>query len=122
MRVNRFQHVSINTNGTSLDEMVDFYRDVLGLDDRERPDIEGIPGHWHAVGDQDLHLVGAPPNGTPIDATGHHYCLAVDDLDRAIAELKDRGIAYQRAIQGKDTVQIWFNDPAGNTIELQQDR
>ncbi len=73
------------------------------------------------VGEQQLHLVGAPPRGTPIDSTGHHFCVAVDDLDGAIAELEARGIAYERAVQGQGTVQIWVNDPAGNTIELQQD-
>jgi catechol 2,3-dioxygenase-like lactoylglutathione lyase family enzyme len=101
--------------------MVGFYRDVLGLGDEDRPEIPGVPGHWHRVGDQQLHLVGAPPSGNAIDPTGHHYCVAVDDLDTAIAELDARGIAYRRAVQGANTVQIWINDPAGNTIELQQD-
>jgi catechol 2,3-dioxygenase-like lactoylglutathione lyase family enzyme len=121
MHITRFHHVSVNTNSTPLNEMVDFYRDVLGLADLSRPEIPGIPGHWHAVGDQELHLVGAPPNGTPIDSTGHHYCVAVTDLDAAIAELDEQGIAYQRGVQGAGTVQIWIIDPAGNTIELQQD-
>jgi catechol 2,3-dioxygenase-like lactoylglutathione lyase family enzyme len=120
VKVTRFHHVSINTNGASLDDVATFYRDVLGLGDKARPDIPGIPGHWHVVGDQELHLVGAPPRGTPIDSTGHHYCVAVDDLDAAVAELEDRGIEYQRAVQGAGTVQIWISDPAGNTIELQQ--
>ena len=65
--------------------------------------------------------MGAPPRGTPIDATGHHYCVAVADLDAAVDELEERGIDYQRAVQGENTVQIWISDPAGNTIELQQD-
>jgi glyoxylase I family protein len=121
MKVTRFHHVSVNTNSTSLDAMIDFYRDVLGLADVTRPEIPGIPGHWHAVGDQQLHLVGAPPRGTPIDSTGHHYCVAVADLDAAVAELEARGIEFQRAVQGPGTVQIWIIDPAGNTIELQQD-
>ena len=121
MHITRFHHVSVNTNSTPLNEMVDFYRDVLGLADLSRPEIPGIPGHWHAVGDQELHLVGAPPNGTPIDSTGHHYCVAVTDLDAATAELDEQGIAYQRGVQGAGTVQIWIIDPAGNTIELQQD-
>jgi catechol 2,3-dioxygenase-like lactoylglutathione lyase family enzyme len=120
VKVTRFHHVSINTNGASLDDVATFYREVLGLGDKARPDIPGIPGHWHVVGDQELHLVGAPPRGTPIDSTGHHYCVAVDDLDAAVAELEDRGIEYQRAVQGAGTVQIWISDPAGNTIELQQ--
>jgi catechol 2,3-dioxygenase-like lactoylglutathione lyase family enzyme len=101
--------------------MVAFYRDVLGLGDEERPEIPGIPGHWHAVGDQQLHLVGAPPSQAGIDPTGNHFCVAVEDLDAAIAELEALGIRYERAIQGEGTVQIWIADPAGNTIELQQD-
>lgn len=121
MKVTRFHHVSVNTNSTPLDAMIAFYRDVLGLADVTRPEIPGIPGHWHAVGDQQLHLVGTPPRGTPIDSTGHHYCVAVADLDAAIAELDARGIELQRGVQGEGTVQIWIVDPAGNTIELQQD-
>ncbi len=117
----RFHHVSVNSNGTPIDDMVTFYRDVLGLGDKTRPEIPGVPGHWHVVGDQELHLVGAAPQGTRIDSTGHHYCVAVDDLDAAIAELESLGIEYQRAIQGKSTVQIWIADPAGNTLELQQE-
>ena len=46
----------------------------------------------------------------------------MEDLDKAILELEDRNIPYERAVQGAGTVQIWINDPAGNTIELQQDR
>jgi catechol 2,3-dioxygenase-like lactoylglutathione lyase family enzyme len=121
MRVFRFHHVSVNTNDTPLDEMVRFYHDVLGLDEKSRPEIPGIPGHWHVVGDLELHLVGAPPRGARIDATGHHFCVAVEDLDTAIAELEARGIDYERAVQGESTVQIWISDPAGNTIELQQE-
>lgn len=121
MRVTRFHHVSVNRNGAPLDELALFYRDVLGLEDKPRPDIPGVPGRWHVVGDQELHLVGAPPRGTPIDATGHHYCVSVADLDAAVSELEQRGIEYQRAVQGESTVQIWINDPAGNTIELQQE-
>jgi catechol 2,3-dioxygenase-like lactoylglutathione lyase family enzyme len=121
VKVTRFHHVSVNTNGTSIGELANFYRDVLGLGDKPRPEIPGVPGHWHVVGDQELHLVGAPPQGTPIDSTGHHYCVAVADLDSAVAELEARGIEYQRAVQGKGTVQIWIRDPAGNTIELQQE-
>jgi len=122
MKVTRFHHVSVNIEGRELDEVVGFYRDVLGLEDADRPEIPGVPGTWLDVGDSQLHVVGAPPRGTPIDSTGHHYCVAVADLDAAIAELEERGIPYKRGVQGEGTVQIWINDPAGNTIELQQER
>ena len=121
MKVTRFHHVSVNSNDTPLDAMVEFYREVLGLGDEPRPEIAGIPGHWHLVGNQQLHLVGAPPSGNAIDTTGHHYCVAVEDLSAAVAELEARGIEYVRAVQGENTIQIWIADPAGNTIELQQE-
>jgi catechol 2,3-dioxygenase-like lactoylglutathione lyase family enzyme len=121
VKVTRFHHVSVNSHDAPLDEMVAFYGDVLGLGDQARPEIPGVPGHWHVVGEQELHLVGAPPAGSGIDPTGNHYCVAVDDLDVAIAELEQRGIEYLRAVQGESTVQIWITDPAGNTIELQQE-
>jgi len=121
VKVTRFQHVSVNANGIRLDEMIDFYGEVLGLGDKTRPEIPGVPGHWHVVGDQELHLVGAPPTGNNIDPTGHHFCVTVENLDGAVAELEARGIEYVRAVQGAATVQIWISDPAGNTVELQQE-
>jgi catechol 2,3-dioxygenase-like lactoylglutathione lyase family enzyme len=121
VKVTRFHHVSVNTTGASLEDMVAFYGNVFGLSALDRPDIPGVPGHWNAVGDQELHLVGAPPAGAEIDPTGNHFCVAVDDLDAAIAELEAQGIAYRRGVQGAGTVQIWIADPAGNTIELQQE-
>jgi hypothetical protein len=74
-----------------------------------------------AIGDVELHLVDAPARGSDIDPTGPHFCVFVTDLGRAIRELDDREIPYLRGAQG-DVVQIWITDPAGNTIELQQDR
>jgi catechol 2,3-dioxygenase-like lactoylglutathione lyase family enzyme len=121
MKVTRFHHVSVNCHDASLDDMVAFYGGLLELEDLPRPEIPGVDGHWHAVGDQQLHVVGAPPRGTAIDATGNHYCVAVADLDAAVAELEARGIPFQRGLQGESVVQIWINDPAGNTIELQQE-
>ena len=121
MRVTRFHHVSVNCHEAPLPEMVSFYQGLFGLDTKERPEIPGVPGHWFDVSGQELHVVGAPPHGTPIDSTGNHFCVTVEDLDGAIAELDDRRIPYQRAVQGAGTVQIWITDPAGNTIELQQD-
>ncbi len=47
-------------------------------------------------------------------------CLAVTDLEGAVAELEQAGIPYVEGAQGT-TVQIWFTDPAGNTIEIQQE-
>jgi glyoxylase I family protein len=120
MKVTRIGHVSMNVEG-DLDATRAFYAGLLGLGDVARPEIPGVGGHWHALGEAELHLVDAPSRGTGIDPTGPHLCVLVEDLDAAIAELEDAGIDYLRGAQGP-VVQIWIVDPAGNTVELQQDR
>jgi lactoylglutathione lyase/glyoxylase I family protein len=120
VRVTRILHVSVNTHDTLVENQA-FYAKLLGLDSKSRPEIPSVGGHWFAVGESELHLVDAPAGDGPIRPTGNHFCVAVDDIDAAIAELETEGIEYLRDSQG-DVVQIWITDPAGNTIELQQDR
>jgi catechol 2,3-dioxygenase-like lactoylglutathione lyase family enzyme len=118
--VTRLLHVSVNVEG-SLDRSREFYEQVLGLHTIVRPEIPGVAGNWFALhGEEQLHLVDAPVGPPGIQSTGHHFCVAVDDLQGAIAELESRGIEYKRGRQG-DVVQIWIVDPAGNTIEFQQE-
>jgi catechol 2,3-dioxygenase-like lactoylglutathione lyase family enzyme len=119
MKVTRTLHHSVNVAG-SLDDSVAFYRRLLSLPDEARPDIPGVEGHWFSAGDVQLHLVDAPTGSGPIQPTGPHVCFAVSDLDHAIAELERAGVPFVRGAQGT-VVQIWFVDPAGNTVEIQQE-
>ncbi len=119
MKVTRTLHHSVNVEG-DLAESVDFYRRFLDMPDEARPQIPGIDGHWFGAGNAQLHLVDAPAGAGPIQPAGPHVCFAVADLDSAIAELEEAGVTFVRGAQGA-TVQIWFADPAGNTIEIQQD-
>jgi catechol 2,3-dioxygenase-like lactoylglutathione lyase family enzyme len=119
VRVTRTLHHSVNVEG-NLDDSVAFYRRLLSMPDEARPNIPGVGGHWFSAGDVQLHLVDAPAGGGPIQPTGPHVCFAVSDLDEAIAELEREGIPYERGAQGP-VIQIWFVDPAGNTVEIQQE-
>ena len=120
MRVTRVLHVSVNVEHV-LGDSRSFYRDLFDLASKHRPEIPGIDGHWFALGEAELHLVDAPAGSSAIRPAGNHFCVAVENLDLALAELDDRGIDYVRGQQG-DVVQVWIADPAGNTVELQQDR
>jgi catechol 2,3-dioxygenase-like lactoylglutathione lyase family enzyme len=121
VRATRILHASVNVSG-SLEESDRFYTELLGLAPAARPEIPGVGGRWFTAGEAQVHLVDAPMAGSGIDPTGPHFCVGVADLDEAVAELEARGIPYARATQPGDVVQIWVTDPAGNTVELQQDR
>ncbi len=119
VKVTRTLHHSLNVQGR-LEESVAFYRGLLELGEEDRPEIPGIDGRWFAAGHAQLHLVDADAGPQTIKPAGPHVCFAVEDLSAAIAELEESGIPYLRGAQGP-VVQIWFVDPAGNTVEIQQD-
>lgn len=50
-----------------------------------------------------------------------HWCVEVDDLDAARAELAAAGTELVEGAQGP-VAQIWITDPVGRVIELQQAR
>jgi len=119
VKVTRTLHHSVNVEG-KLAGTIEFYRGLLDMPDEVRPDIPGVEGHWFGAGNSQLHLVDAPAGVGPIQPAGPHVCFAVTDLEGAIAELERVSIPFVRGAQGT-TVQIWFADPAGNTVEIQQD-
>ena len=107
-------HVSINVADAA--EGIAFYTGVLGGTVRDdRPDF-GIGGAWIDMGTTQVHLIetNVPPN------MGQHFALLVDDIDAAVAELRDKGISVDDAkIVGPDR-QTFVEDPFGNAIEIHQ--
>ncbi len=122
MHVTRIMHSGRNV-ATSPEETRRFYADVLGLAPADRPDIPGVDGWWFRAGEGQVHLIDAGMAEHGINPTGPHICLGVEDIEVAVADLEEQGIEFFRLAQGPlQITQVFFCDPAGNTIELQQDR
>jgi catechol-2,3-dioxygenase len=125
MAVRGFDHYNLRADRAVLDELRDFYRDVVGLTVGERPPFRRF-GYWLYSGDTAvLHLSliddGEERSRTAVNTFSH---AAFNCTDRAEfeARLKRVGIAYRTAqVPLLNIAQLFFHDPAGNGVELQFD-
>jgi catechol-2,3-dioxygenase len=125
MAVAGFDHYNLRAAGPLLDELRDFYRDVVGLTVGDRPPFRRF-GYWLYSGSKAvLHLSltddGEERSGTAINTFAHaaFNCTGRADFER---RLKARGIPYRTAqVPLLDLAQLFFHDPAGNGVELQFD-
>ena len=110
-------HVSINVADAEV--AAPFYTDVLGMAVLPRPDF-GFNGRWlRTPGGGEVHLIEVEGWVPP---AGQHWAFKVDDIDAAVAELRERGVEVSdpRPLPGTPARQTFFFDPAGNMIELNQ--
>lgn len=96
-RGTRIAHVGIAVR--ALDDMLSFYRDVLGLADVALEDADGARIAGFATGESLVELLEPTTPDSPVGkflgARGpglHHICFAVDDLDAALERCRAAGI------------------------------
>jgi len=107
------QHVALSVD--DLDAALRFYA-VLGFDPIPRPDF-GFAGAWLQAGDAQIHLIEVDD---PDPHASNHVALWIDDIDAAIAHLRDHGIEVSAPTRAGDGLQSFLKDPSGNLIELNQ--
>jgi catechol 2,3-dioxygenase-like lactoylglutathione lyase family enzyme len=99
-----------------LEESTRFYEDVLGLERIPTPRFAS-PVQWLRVGNLQLHLFlddGPAPKR-------HHLGLTIDDFDSAYRAVKARTSdtwGWWLVELPSRQVQLYFRDPADNSIEL----
>jgi catechol-2,3-dioxygenase len=123
MQVRTFDHYNLRAARPVLDELRDFYRDVVGLTVGERPPFRHF-GYWlYADGRPVLHLSEADAGEERASGAVNTFShAAFNCAGRAAFErlLRERGIPYRTArVPLLDIDQLFFHDPAGNGIELQ---
>jgi glyoxylase I family protein len=115
-------HINLRANRELLDRLRDFYVDVVGLHIGERPPFKSS-GYWLYSGERPIvHLVEARPGEHSVIAAGailDHVAFAVSQLDDAEMRLRQHAIEYERRqVPLTGQRQLFFNDPAGNGVEL----
>ena len=117
-----FNHYNLRAPRALMDELKDFYCEVLGLTIGERPAFRSF-GYWLYAGDRDiLHLSETAPGemrATHVATTFDHVAFTCTDPVGMEGILVERRIEFgERFIDQTSTKQIFFRDPAGNGVEL----
>ena len=107
----------VNLLVDDLDAARVFYLETLGFSELPRPDF-GFPGAWFTMGAHQLHL---QTTDGPEQKSQQHFALQVTDVVGLADTLEAKGVKVFRlpAVEGAGG-QAFFNDPAGNLIELNQ--
>lgn len=129
-RGTRIAHIGIAVR--ALDQLLPFYRDVLGLREVDLDDADGARIAGLAAGESLVELLEAETPDSPIGkfvakrGPGiHHICFAVDDLDAALDRCRAAGIRLidERPRTGAEGKRIAFLHPSatgGVLVELSE--
>jgi methylmalonyl-CoA/ethylmalonyl-CoA epimerase len=127
-RAPRIAHIGIAVR--ALDEILPFYRDLLGMPEVNLDDADGARIAGLAAGDSLVELLQAEHPDSPIGkfvakrGPGiHHICFAVDDLDGTIARCRAAGVRLidetpRIGAEGKRIAFLHPSATAGVLIEL----
>ncbi len=129
-RSTRIAHVGIAVH--ALDEILPFYRDILGLPEIPLDDADGARIAGLQAGESLVELLESSSADTPIGkfvakrGPGiHHICFAVDDLDRTLARCKAAGVRLiddtpRLGAEGKRIAFLHPSATAGVLVELSE--
>ena len=129
-RGTRIAHIGIAVR--ALDELLPFYRDVLGLPESPLDDADGARIAGLVAGESLVELLEPADDDTPIGkfiarrGPGiHHVCFAVDDLDATLERCRQAGLRLidEHPRIGAEGKRIAFLHPsatAGVLVELSE--
>ena len=126
MTIKGLNHFNIMGSRSLIEEVRDFYVDVIGLSEGWRPDFD-FEGHWLYAADVPiLHLMVSEEGAVTDDGglsstTGHldHIALTAADLTAVESRLIEFGQVYKKkVIPGFNVTQLFLHDPIGLGVEL----
>jgi catechol 2,3-dioxygenase-like lactoylglutathione lyase family enzyme len=117
MKITQLDHVNLRTS--KLDEMVNWYADVLGLKSGVRPDFP-FPGAWIYVGKSPvIHLVQVDEACASIEPKIEHFAFKATGMEELITHLNTLGVDHSvDPVPGMPITQINLNDIDGNHIHV----
>jgi catechol 2,3-dioxygenase-like lactoylglutathione lyase family enzyme len=118
--IHGMNHFTVITH--DLPKTLDFYVNVLGLEQGPRPDL-GFAGAWlYAGGAPILHVYADRPVPAGVAGVIDHMAFSARGLGQVKARFDERGLKYDlRQQKGSGTWQLFCHDPSGAKVELDFD-
>jgi len=115
----RLNHAQITIPPGAESEARQFYCDLLGLPELEKPDsLKPRGGFWLQLGDQQIHV--GVEDGVDRHATKAHLAYEVSDLKFWRALLTEHGFMPEDGIPIPGYSRVECRDPFGNRLEFIQ--
>jgi methylmalonyl-CoA/ethylmalonyl-CoA epimerase len=127
----RIAHIGVAVR--SLEEILPFYRDVLGLPETPLDNADGAEIAGLVAGDSLVELLEAKDASSPIakfiEKRGpgiHHICFAVEDLDATLERCRAAGVRLIDATprigaEGKRIAFLHPSSTAGVLVEISEE-
>jgi catechol 2,3-dioxygenase-like lactoylglutathione lyase family enzyme len=117
-----FHHVNFHVAQPLLEDMKNFYCDVMGLQPGFRPALKQH-GYWlYAEAVPVVHLfeaVGKDVRQTGVTSVYDHVAFHCTDLQDVLSRLERLGVPYQMMeLPHSGQTQIAVTDPAGHKVEF----
>lgn len=113
-RIVSLDHITVTTPATLEQAVVAWYRELLGLEELDKPEGTRPQGAWFRLGDQQLHISIDEHN----PHKSAHFGVVVDDFDRVVERLRAMGCHIEQAREIAGRRRCFTRDPAGNGVEI----
>lgn len=119
MNISRIHHAQITIPAGAETSARDFYCNVLGLREIEKPaSLQARGGFWLQVGEMQVHV--GTEAGVDRLKTKAHLAYQVDDVAAWQNTLAAHGIEMADSIPIEGYARFEFRDPFGNRVEFIQ--
>lgn len=126
IKVRHIDHVTLIV--ADLEKSREFYCDVLGMEQVERPGFS-FGGRWFQAGPTQIHLIIDHDEAGPVgentadlqkSSRNRHFAFEVEDGHAAGARLQELGIPILSGPKERPdgAVQVFVCDPDGHVVEL----
>ena len=126
LQVKSFDHITLIV--AELAATREFYVNVLGMTESERPNFD-FPGAWFEVGQVQIHatvadelagLAGWGDRQVKSISRGHHFAFEISDMDAALAAIKKLGLKIGDGPKQRPdgAHQVYIYDPDDHLVEL----